>query len=38
MRTTKQNVSLSGHLASQSHGEEGIGGVMLKLQLALQLK
>lgn len=38
LRTSKQNVSLLGHLASRSHGEEGIEDDMLRLQLTLQLK
>lgn len=38
MRTAKQNASLSGHLASQSRGEQGIEDDMLRLQLTLQLK
>lgn len=38
MRTAKQNASLSGHLASQSCGEQGIEDDMLRLQLTLQLK
>lgn len=37
-RTSKQNVSLSGYLASQSHGEERTKDIMLRLQLTLQLK
>lgn len=36
LRTTKHNVSLLGHLASQSHGEEGVEDVMLRVQLTLQ--
>lgn len=38
MRTAKQSASLSGHLASQSRGEQGIEDDMLRLQLTLQLK
>lgn len=38
MRIAKQNASLSGHLALQSCGEQGIEDDVLRLQLTLQLK